>query len=103
MKTARHYVGHLTTKHHHLEVLRGGQVGVAAGEELSLGLRRHGGEMGGPRAVHELPEISDGILLLLLLLLVMMLMMMVMMMMMVLHFHRRRLERKKKRSERDKG
>jgi len=97
MKTPRHYVRHLTTKHHHLEVLRGGQVGVAAGEELRLGLRRHGGEMGGPRAVHELPEISDGILLLLLVLLLVMMLMMMVMMMMVLHFHRRRLERKKKK------
>jgi len=100
MKTPGHYVRHLTTKHHHLEVLRGGQVGVAGGEEVRLGLRRHGGEMGGPRAVHELPEISDGILLLLVVVLFMVLMMMVMMM--VLHFHMRRLERKKKKSERER-
>lgn len=81
--TRRHYVGYLTTKHHHLVVLlcRRLQVGVAAAaawEQLRLGLRRHGGEMGGPWAVHQLPQISDAIL------------------MMVLHFHVRRLTKKKK-------
>lgn len=82
--TRRHYVGYLTTKHHHLVVLlcRSLQVGVA-GEQLRLGRWRHGGEMSRPRAVNELPQISDAILM--------------MVTMMVLHFHRRRLTKKKKR------